>query len=191
MVLLRSHVEAAGLACLAERTLSKSAHDGDLEPLQVLISKTLFGTALHRTAKKDEELQDLINQSAQETITIAAAIDALEQFVGPESTGVFRRNYAILCDFAHPNIRGVAGFSRVLEESDEGWTIQYSYAEKVEEPHVSMVLDLFYSSVGLGYCASEILRLCRFTQDDCGFEIYSPTEVEMRGIWERFPHFCS
>jgi hypothetical protein len=186
MVMIRSHMEIAGLAALCEVTLMQAVHTKDIEPLRILIPKTLLGTSLARDAKKDQVTQDMLLMSEQEGITISSAIEAMDNFSSPDEERVrYRRFYALLCDYAHPNYRGVKGFTQVVREDREGWVVKYKDTEEIEDAHVNMALQMLSDNMRIGYAASELLRLARFPGSATEFDYVSASEKEMERIWTR------
>jgi len=186
MVMLRSHMEIAGLAALCEKTLMECVRSQELEPLKILIPKTILGTSMVRRAKKDELTQDMLLLSEQGSITITSAIEAMDKFPGQGSEQMrFRRFYALLCDFAHPNFRGAKHFMKVLDENESGWVIKYEEGEKLRDAHVDMALQILSDSMRVGYAASELLRLADFSGSAYGFSYASGSEAEIERIWTR------
>lgn len=187
MVLIRSHLEASAFACLAERSLVESAASGDPAPLQTLIPKMLLGTSMRSAAKHDKNIESLLTMGEQMTITIKQAMIAMENLVRDLSaadgnTGV-RQTYSFLCEFTHPNPRGIRGFSKVLEQSDDGWVIEYSRTEEFESAHVNMALEVLARSARVGYFTAELLRHFDIEVTDDGFQPIPPGDDELRRIW--------
>ena len=186
MVMIRSHMEVAGLGALCQEELIKSMCTRDLEPLKVLIPKTMFGTSMTQIAKKDEATQEMLLMSEGGTITISSAIAAMDKFSSQgEERMRYRRFYALLCEFAHPNYRGVKSFVRVLRQDENGWIVKYEDAEEIEDAHVEMALQMLSDNMRIGYAASELLRLARFTASAAGIDYASASESEIERIWSR------
>lgn len=183
MVLTRAHLEAAGFACLAEKTLLEAFETGDSEPLRRLIPKMLLGTSMRHRAQKDELIADFLTFGEQSTIRASEAVAAMGHFLGEEISKGFLRQYALLCEFSHPNPRGVRGFSRVLNEDDEGWLIGYEYAEEFTEEHVIMCLELLSQTARVGFAAAEALRVMDFSTEAEGSMLVPPSEEVLRMIW--------
>jgi hypothetical protein len=59
--------------------------------------------------------------------------------------------YALLCEYSHPNLRGLKGFSHVVQETDEGWLIQYSQQEDPGSCGVQMIVEYLLENMRLGY----------------------------------------
>ena len=86
-----------------------------------------------------------------------------------------------MCEFAHPNSRGVLGFARSQEEP-LGWKIHYTPTEDGGQHGAEMVLSLLLEVMRLGYSASEFLRLGSVCETDTGFGITPPDEPSVKRI---------
>ncbi len=182
MVLLRSHAETAGLACLSLLTLREGAQD----QLVDLMQRTLFGSALARGWKAFQDLADLLPESESQPPTAKALMNALDAFVTPggDGNGRYRAAYGLLCEYAHPNSRGMLGFARSVEEGP-GWRIQYSAAEDVRRDGSAMALGLLLEMMRLGYAGSELLRHGTVQEVGGGFSITPPPPSQLRRILQR------
>ena len=179
MVLLRSHAETAGLACLSLLTL----RDGTREALVDLIQRTLFGSALARGWKPFEDLAALFPMSEFHPPTAGSLMDALDRFVaaGVKGNGRYKAAYGLMCEYAHPNSRGMLGFARSTEEA-LGWQIHYSATEQVGSEGANMALSLLVEMMRLGYSGSEFLRNGDVHEAVAGFSIAPPQPNAMRRI---------
>lgn len=183
MVLLRSHMEAAGLASLCIQELTSSAQSGDFSPLSTLIPMTLFGTALVKEAKKKPQYQDLLTFTEGRTITICKAIEALDKFFFQQlASGQTSWTYGILCEYSHPNLRGTRAFVFHRELGNAGWIIQYQDKEQ-EEGEIAFALDTLLMCMQAGYAASEMLRLATFRQEPTRIAYESIGIDELNHIW--------
>ncbi len=186
MVLIRGHMEIAGLAALCEEILIESMCTRNLERLEDLILKTLFGTSLSQMAKKDKTTDEMLLLSAQRTIRIDSAIEAMDKFASQGKVGMcYRRFYALLCEFAHPNYPGVKSFIQVLNKNEGGWLVKYQDDEEIEDAHIDMALQMFSDNMRVGYAASELLRLARFSGSVTEIAYASASEGEVERIWAR------
>lgn len=179
MVLLRSHAETAGLACLALLTLREGNH----QVLVDLMQRTLFGSALARGWKPFADLADLLPMSESQPLTAGLLMDALDRFVaaGDQGNGRYRAAYGLMCEYAHPNSRGMLGFAQSAEEA-LGWQIQYSLTEHVGSDGACMALSLLVEMMRLGYSGSEFLRNGVVHETDTGFSITPPQPSAMQRI---------
>jgi hypothetical protein len=186
-VLLRAHFEATALAALCVQSLQRSRAEGTWETLRELIPKTLFGTALFPESLKDERLSDMLSLAEQRTVTIAQAIEALDAFAfGKHASGELASIHALLCDASEPNHRGTRGFMAAtqLDDSAEyGWRILYSSSEVVEPSLVQRILETLLLSMRHGYCAAELLRRSKFT-DEAGGPVWHGVPRDLAAeIW--------
>jgi hypothetical protein len=182
MVLSRSHMEAAGLAAFALGLLA----DGKWEALESIIAKTLFGTSFSRH-RDIPYVIDFAGIAAVDTLEIRQMYEALDQFA--ESTGElvthrFRAQYAMLCEYAHPNLGGTRSFFRVLEERPDGWVLKYSHRESVKQSDVRAVLGVTLETMRVGYAASLLLINGKFEESPKGTVYIKPSEEHGQWIWE-------
>lgn len=189
MVLLRSHLEAAGMATLCLNTLTECMREGDVEPLEELIARTLFGSALFAPAKHDETVQDFLSFAQGSPVTSKALIEALEDFVS--STGGagdwFRRTYSVLCEYAHPNLGGTSEYRSTVEDLDDGWTIRYTPTPRRIEDSVLMCLQILEACMRVGWASCAMLDFSTFRVDtERGVVYQGPSERQARSVWESF-----
>lgn len=165
--LLRSHLETAGLAAHSFLTVTDSAKSGDKKPLDDLMRKTLFGTALFKQTKRVPELEQYLGQSEQSTALASEFVGGLDRFLEPDrpAGNRHRLRYALLCEFGHPNLRGLKGFSHVVRETEGGWFVQYAAEEDLGAHDVQMIVEYLLEDMRLGYAASEFLRRTTFMDD--------------------------
>jgi hypothetical protein len=182
---LRAHLEAGAMASLCLLTLNNSRTTDGLDKLAVLIPQTLFGTALFNKAKKNERVADMLTMAEQQTITICAAIRALDEFsYGDAANGSTEVLYALLCESAHPNHRGTRPFMTSEELDGIGWTIAYSPVEIRDVRTVAGIVDGLRLSMRGGYAASEMLRVSAFVDDSLPYKGTPLDEGER--IWSTF-----
>jgi hypothetical protein len=183
VVLLRSHSETAGLACLALMTLRGAA----LDRLREVIQRTLFGSALAKGWKSFKDLAEFVPQTESQPASAGDLMKALDSFVaaGSEGNGRYQAAYGILCEFAHPNNRGMLGFMRSVDFPPVGWRIRYSPTEEVRSDDREMVLGLLLEMMRLGYSASEFLRLGIVHAVSDGFSITPPKPELMKRVLKK------
>jgi hypothetical protein len=183
MILLRSHAETAGMACLVLLTLK----DAEPRRLRDVMQRTLFGSALKSRWKPFRELSNLLPLSESAPPQASELMDALDRFVvaGGRSNGRYQTAYGLLCEFAHPNSRGVLGFARSIEVPPVGWPIRYTPTEEVDAGGKAMVLSLLLEMMRLGYAAAELLRLGRVIELADGFSITDPESPNLERILRR------
>ena len=190
MVLIRSHMEVAGLAAFSINTLTESAQRGDIEQLSIIIPKTFFGTSLSRETRHDDSVLDSLTytESTQSTVTSAQLIRAIDLYMNQEETGAIRRYYALLCEWTHPNPRASQEYAKVLEEREDGWIIHYTDFSGLDEVALDMATTLLYDNMRAGHSASELLRLARFEMKGEGFYYKPAPENEFQRIWKQLIH---
>lgn len=180
MVMLRSHSETAGLACLALMTL----RDGDVSQIRDVMQRSLFGSALANGWKRSEDLAMFVPATESQPPSASQLMDALDRFVaaGDKGNGRYRAAYGLMCEYAHPNSRGMLGFARSVEDCPFGWRIRYSPTEEVTSEGVTMALGLLLEMMRLGHSASELLRLGAVRELGEGFSIDPPEPREMNRV---------
>jgi hypothetical protein len=90
-----------------------------------------------------------------------------------------------MCEFAHPNSRGVLGFARSREDSTVGWYIRYTPTEEVGVQEKTMVLSILLETMRVGYAATELLRLGTVVELPKGFSITPPDPQSLTLILQR------
>lgn len=189
-VLLRSHLETAALAVYCLDTLSDCARRDAIKPLTEFVQKTLFGTALAKYLGKDHRVSQMLSSAETRTIQILRAMEALDRYINQDKAvgeiGVF---YGALCEYAHPNHRGVMA----LKESDprgDGWMIRYTVDEPFDTKAVAWVVGGLTISMRAGYSASELLRSWDFRDTENGLEWIWPDSETTRRVWTAFIHLA-
>jgi len=81
MILVRSHVEASGFACLCHNELKKCIETGDRSGVEELIPQMLLGTSMVRAQKKDESIAETLLLSEQDKVPIGRLISAFDEFL--------------------------------------------------------------------------------------------------------------
>lgn len=193
MILVRSHLESSGMAALCLNTLSDCMRNRNVEALEHLIPKSLFGTSLYRLGKKDPATQGLLSTVQGETVTARTLVDALTDFATSTGSTVdyFARVYSLLCEFSHPNFGGTAEFRRVIEERPDGWVIQYSDSYDRQEESVVMALEILLASMKVGHAACKMLSLADFAVDGEEVLYQGPSETDTKWIWDAIIHVDS
>jgi hypothetical protein len=186
MVLVRSHFEAAAMAAYCLDRLTDAARQDQPNALKDLIPRTLFGTGLTKHRDKDS-IADLMTMSEGDTIRICRAVDSLDRFYFQEaSEGKLAVVYSLLCDYSHPNHRGVLDFMHSTERQD-GWLISYTMEEPPNPEMRVHALETLLVSMRGGYAAAEMLRCWRFSPKEGGIIGWHWPSVDDRArVWERF-----
>ena len=187
MVLLRSHFEGAAMAAHCLTSLSDAARKNRPEDLSDLIPKTLFGTSLKKHGDKESVGKLLAISEGNAFLRICNAVKSLDSFYYQDvAESELEIVYSLLCDFSHPNHRGVLDFMHHVERPD-GWYISYSM-EELPNPEMAVhALEILLVSMRSGYAASELLRSWRFQQkDNSTIDWHGPSEDDGARIWQRF-----
>ena len=180
IVLLRSHAETAGVAALAITTLWA----GDYARLRDVMQKLLYGSSIAKGWKNQPGLSDFVALNESKPVGAGELMNALDRFAdaGGKGNGRYRGIYGILCEYAHPNMRGVAGFARLIEEQALGVRVRYEATEEVGAHDQVMVFSVLAEMMRLGHSASELLRLGQIVQRGDSFQVLSPTPTDMHRI---------
>jgi hypothetical protein len=129
---------------------------------------------------------DLLTLFEGDTIRLCRAIEALDRFYYQESAdGQLPTAYSLLCEFAHPNHRGVMHMMSATERAN-GWLISYRVEEHPETAAVSKALEILLVAMRAGYSASQLLRCWRFTQQGGDVVPFGPRETDAAQIWREF-----
>lgn len=182
-ILLRSHLESAALGVYCLDTLTDCARSDSMGELTELIHKTLFGTAVAKHVATTEWIAELVSGAETNTIRICRAIDALDRYVHQgKSSGDIGIVYSVLCEFSHPNHRGVMAF-KTSQPATEGWTIGYGLDEPFDPELASRLVNCLAVSMQAGYSASEMLRAWDFKDGPLGIEWAWPSPETTRRVW--------
>ncbi|MBI3208476.1 MAG: hypothetical protein HYZ37_06200 [Candidatus Solibacter usitatus] len=185
LILLRSHFEAASMAAYCLEQLTDASRQKQLSLLSKLIPKTLFGTSLKKHREK-ESVADLLTLCEGDTIRICSAVASLDKFYFQEAAeGRLAVVYSILCEFAHPNHRGVLDFMQSVR-CDDGWLISYMNEEPPNPKMRAHALETLLVSMRCGYAAVEMLRSWRFSQRGEEVDWHGPSESDAEHVWVRF-----
>ena len=196
MVLLRGHFEAAAMAAYCLERLTEAARQDQPNALNDLIPKTLFGTALKKHSdkgliadlptKSHVSLKGLTDIKA-DTIRICDAVESLDRFYYQEAAaGKLGIVYSLLCEFAHPNHRGVRDFMQAVDR-DDGWLISYTKEEPANAAMQVHAVETLLVSMRSGYSAGEMLRCWRFSQQDSSrVDWHWPSVDDGARVWKHF-----
>lgn len=187
-ILLRTHLESAALGVYCLDTASDAARSGSTKELTEIMHKTLFGTALEKHVAGKEWVAELVSQAETNTIRMCRAIDALDRYIYQENaSGKIGVVYSVLCEFAHPNHRGVKAF-KTSALTTGGWTIQYALDEPFDPELATRLLNCLAVSMQAGYSASEMLRAWDFQDGLDGIQWISPSPETVRRVWITMLH---
>jgi len=195
MVLIRSHFESAGLACLCQEELRKWIETNDSLSIQQLIPATFLGTSLFRAKKKDESLEGMLLLSEHDKVPSSRLVAALDNFFSTgDPTGRAHSLYGFLCEYTHPNMRALRDHIDIKDHETEGWFHDYLIDAKLEKAHYSMALNALRSSMKAGHSTCEMLHHTQFGYDGDEGCITLPTENDLSVIWDnlaKWPEFVT
>jgi hypothetical protein len=186
MILLRAHLEAAAMAAYCLEQVTKAARSNDFDQLAELIPKTLFGTSMLKHRDKESVAERLHSFETKTVDSICRAVDALDAFYYQEhAEGTLGIVYSLLCEFAHPNHRGVMDFM-IAEDRPNGWEIVYGVQRPTPPKMALKALETLVVTMQGGYSASQMLSCWRFTEDADGTLRWNgPSREEADRIWQR------
>lgn len=183
-VLQRSILENAGRAAFAIGKLTECSKSGKWDDLRLLIPKTLFGTCM--TDVEGSIFEELSELTAQRPAKVGQFIDALETLGGTAGGGqsVFDGLYSFLCDLAHASQRANQSYCRILESSEYGWRLQYTWEEATATPEsVGGALNSTMRCLQCGYAACAMLLAWQFADSPDGLEWHAFSERDAEWVW--------
>ncbi|MDD2324960.1 MAG: hypothetical protein PHW63_02970 [Alphaproteobacteria bacterium] len=190
MTLIRSHFEAAGMACLCIDELNKWFQTDDSSVLRDIIPITFLGTSLVRASKKFSPLEDGLLFSEQDKMPTSKLISAIDAFVSSkEPTGKMHSYYGFLCEFTHPNLRALRDYIKTEMHEIEGWIHKYKSKADLTKKHYGMMLDVLLTSMKAGHASCAMLREIRITEQDGNVLVHGPDEPQLKEIWENLYFF--
>ena len=183
LVLLRSHFEAASMAAYCLEQLTAAARQNRPSALSKLIPMMLFGTSLKKHRDK-VSVADLLTLCEGDTVRICGAVESLDKFYFQETAeGKLAVVYSLLCEFAHPNHRGVLEFMKSVQV-DGGWRISYANEEPPNPKMQVHALETLLVSMRGGYAAAALLRYWRFSElEGEGVGWHRPTATDGDRVW--------
>jgi len=184
MILLRAHLEAAAMAAYCLDELTRAARAGDFNSLSELIPRTLFGTSMLKHREKDSVAERLYFFETTTINSICRAVDALDKFFYQEhADGTLAVAYSLMCEYAHPNHRGVMDFM-TSTDGPNGWHIVYGNQRPTPPEMALKVLETLVVTMQGGYAASQMLSCWSFRDDSDGTLLWNtPSAEEANRIW--------
>ncbi|MBP1762372.1 MAG: hypothetical protein H6Q64_1914 [Firmicutes bacterium] len=187
-ILIRHHMELAGLICLCLEVLLEALKDKDYMKFQRFISKTFFGAAFYNNPVLRESESAFFRT---ETPTISAMIRALDNFLKANSASeiydsVFAHNYAFLCQFSHP-CSDTSSFFTDFEKIDKGHMIQFRWQPDYGKTGFFVMLNALKQNLQFGLASFYLFTAYHFTHDgiyvdksnvDISYEILSGKKPE-------------
>lgn len=159
MILARSHMENAGLAAFAEQELLKASETANWEDLKPIIQQMLFGTSF-RFEKKLTLLQDELPLEATLPVRPNVLLESMDGFLIGTGSQIaqLRGAYALLCEYAHPNIGGAKAFENIVTPEDgKGWIHHYGRQEDIGDDGVVAATNILLVNMKVGYTNAFLL----------------------------------
>lgn len=166
-ILLRHHMENAGLLALTVNILMESFDKRNFDILNKFISKTWFGSSFYNKPMfrdSDEAFCRI------ETVSVSAMINALDSFLEtlnkeqkPEQKS-FANNYTWLCQFAHPNVTS-ASFYTTINKTRNGSIIDFEWEGNfVGDEGYYRLLNMLVSNMIIGLANYFIFLSFQFSE---------------------------
>ena len=186
MILARSHMEVAGFATFAEHALLRASDTGNWDELKLTIHKMLFGTSF-RFEKNLTQVQDALSLEATTPVPPKLLLQAMDEFLTGMSgqTTHSRGVYALLCEYAHPNIGGAKAFENVLSPKDaDGWFHQYQCVENIQPGDVVAATEILLNNMKIGYSNALLLVTGEIEEVENGVCFHKPSLNIGRAVWD-------
>lgn len=185
MILARSHMEVAGLAAYAEHALLAASETGKWDDLKPIIHQMLFGTSF-RFEKQLQSLQDELPLEATIPVRPKLLLEAMDDFLTamsdcePHCRGL----YALLCEYAHPNIGGAKAFAEVTRNvNGTGWHHQYRRDEDISEHDVVRAAEILLTNMKIGYTHALLLVTGEIEETADGIRFHKPSLSIGNTLW--------
>ena len=166
-ILLRHHMENAGLLALTVQTLMDSFDKRNFDILNKYISKTWFGSSFYNKPMfrdSDEAFMRI------ETVSISAMINALDSFLETSNKEPklkqmsFANNYTWLCQFAHPSVTS-ASFFTIINKTKNGTIIDFEWDSNfIGEEGYYRLLNMLMNNIIIGLANYFIFLSFRFSE---------------------------
>ncbi len=187
MALIRSHMEASGMACLCHYELRKWLETKNSSSIEELIPQTFFGTSMVKAQKKAEVIGGMLHTVEQDGVIINQVISAMDDFLScGKLPGYAHVAYALLCEYTHPSMRAVKDYIDTQEHPVEGWLHCYRMDADLNDEECIEVLKVLLTSMKAGHAVCEILRRTKLGSHDTEVYIEFPEKEDMLEIWDSF-----
>ncbi len=190
LILLRAHMEVAGLAAYAANRLWDAAEQPDgWQKLAPAIQKVYFGSSMFIQSRGIPDIRKVIGMGEVYPVGPTDYIKAMDRFAAPgKSPGKrFQATYGLLSESAHPAMRGSKPFSEVLAHRQFAWLIRYHAEETPNPKAVRMVFEILRDSMRIGCGASALLRIAEVgVHEDGALGLKRPTPRELARVFRSF-----
>lgn len=190
-ILLRHHMENAGLLALSVEILMESLENDDFEKLNKYISKTWFGNSFFNKPmfRNSDEAFGTI-----ETVTVTATIKSLDKFInsvvksknGEIDNNPFSKNYSWLSQFAHPNSASSCFFA-TTSEAKNGIDLIFNWEGNfVEDVGIEKILNMLFFNISTGLANYFLLISYKFMDD---MTVIQDEDIAMKAYFEVLNRF--
>jgi len=161
-ILIRHHLELAGLLCLSLEILIEQ----DQEKLQRFISKTFYGASYYNNPKLRESDEAFFRT---ETPTVSAMIRALDNFLQVNTNNgydenFFKQNYAFFSQFSHPS-SDTSSFFLDAKKEGEGNIMQFRWKPNYGDIGTINTLKVLKQNLQVGLACFYLFTAYHFSQD--------------------------
>jgi len=190
LVLLRAHMEVAGLAAYAVNRLWDAARQPDgWEKLAPVIQKVYFGSSMFVQSRGSPDIADTIGMGEVYPVNPTDYIKALDRFASPGKVPGkrFQAVYGLLSESAHPAMRGSKTFTEIVDHRQFAWVLRYHAEDAPDAKAVRMVFQILRDSMRIGYGAAGLLRVAEVgLYEDGTFGLREPTERQFAHVFRNF-----
>lgn len=189
-ILLRHHMENAGLLTLSVDVLLNSLDNDDFEKLNKYISKTWFGNSFFNKPmfRKSDDAFGTI-----ETITVSAMIKSMDKFINNflekekiDERNPFSRNYSWLSQFAHPNSASSCFFTTTFE-AKEGTDLIFNWDGDFNINDWGLpIFNILFFNITVGLANYFLLNSFIFSQD---MSVTQDDNIAMKAYYEILNRF--
>lgn len=184
IILVRAHMEVAGLATYCCEQLFNAARKEDWQSLLKAMHQTNFGTSMRIQADGRPRVDQMISETEIRPLRPGDLIKAMDRFANHEKINDrFQPVYGLLSEMAHPVMRGNRLFRDVLEETRDGWRIRYRPEQGLDMRGARMALEALLANMRIGYANAALLDAADVRPDDGRFTLDPPSEAAVETVW--------
>lgn len=185
MATIRAHMEIAGLATSSCEALFDSGRTGDFESLSRTIMTSYFGTSMRIQQKGTPAIKDYLRQEEVRPFRPGELIKSMDRFRSDGESGTLSQlTYGLLCEYAHPTMRGTsAAFVKSSELPGGGWTIQYHDEGRLDEGEAQMALEILLDNMRIGHAAAALLATASVSEAGDRVLFAGPSPAEAHDIY--------
>src|SRR3954471_3895465 len=153
-ILLRAHMEVAGLAAYVVNRLQDAAEQPEgWQKLAPAIQRVYFGSSMFVQSRGTPDVANIIGMGEVYPVSPTDYIKAIDRFASPGKTPGkrFQLTYGLLSESAHPAMRGSKPFCEVLAHRHFAWLLRYHAEESPNAKAIRMVFEILRDSMRMGY----------------------------------------